>query len=193
MQLVGDLLVAGGGGEAAAVAQRAAQRDQHPLLGLGQARQRRSLAGDHGRVGRGRLTEVVGEHRAPDADQVPVLQALAPEHPLAVEEGAVGRQPVVDDRPFAAEALELGVQPRHLSVPGDRDARLGAPADRAVALLAPELEQHQPAVPAPQGQERLAALRRAASRSFSSLGASECGARGSLPADVEPRPRGRQG
>ena len=77
---------------------------------LGQAWQRGSLAGDHGGVGRGRLAEVVGEHRAPDPDQVPVLQALAPEHPLAVEEGAVPRQAVVDDRPFAAEALELGVQ-----------------------------------------------------------------------------------
>ncbi len=85
----------------------------------------------------------------------PSLQALAPEHTLVVEEGAVPRQAVIDDRPFTAEALELGVQARHLSVPGDREARLRAAADRAAALLAPELEQHQPGILVTQGQERL--------------------------------------
>ena len=157
MQLVGDLLVTGGGGEAPAVAQRAAERYQHSPLGVGQVRQRWALARYRGGVCRGSLAEVVGEHRPSDADQVAIVQALAAEDPLAVEEGSVGRESVVDDRPFAAQALQLGVQARHLSIPRNRDVRLRTPADRAVALLAPQLEQHELPILAPEGQKRLPA------------------------------------
>ena len=51
----------------------------------------------------------------------PSRSARLADQPLAVEEGAVGREPVVGQHPVPADALELGVQARDLRVVGERD------------------------------------------------------------------------
>jgi hypothetical protein len=94
----------------------------------------------------------------PDAHDVAVAQAPACLDPLAVDERAVPRQPLVGEDPLVAEAFELGVQPRDLRVPRQRDVVAGRAADRHAprgavehldALVALAVAEHEERVAVP--------------------------------------------
>ena len=92
---------------------------------------------------------------APNRSSSPSAIRRRPGDPLAIQEGAVAREPVVGDRPFAADALDLGVQPGDLLVLVEADVDLGAAADGDP--LAALLEREDPlAVRRPPEQERQA-------------------------------------
>ena len=61
---------------------------------------------------------------------------------MAVDEGPVAREIVVDDRPGAAETLEQGVDPRDLDVPWQDEIVAGVATDAdALAAELDELER----------------------------------------------------
>ena len=66
-----------------------------------------------------------GENGMPDREHVAVAQRPAAVDPLAVDERAVARAAVVDERPDIADALDRGVRARDLVVPGQRDVAAG--------------------------------------------------------------------
>jgi hypothetical protein len=101
--------------------------NEYPLLSLADADQA-GLIGHHRRVGHG--TGTAENHRgAADAHHVAVVQAPAAHDALAVDERAVARQAVVDERPIPAHELELGVGPRDLRIPRQRESVVIGPAD----------------------------------------------------------------
>ena len=168
------------GSREAAVAIGPAEGDQNPALGVGQL-DGGQVAGRDRLLHERRLRGVVGEHRAPDANAVPVAQALAAADALAVDVGPVRREPVVDDRPFSAEVVQLGVQAGDLAVPRDRQIHLGAAthgAGRVPRLLA--LAAKKRSSPCSSRKARNASpARSAASSSLSSAPSSEWRASGS--------------
>jgi len=76
-----------------------------------------------------------GHRRDADADDVAVLQPPAAVDALAVEEGAVARAAVVDERPLLPHPLERRVHARHGRVPGQRDVAGVLAADRQAHLV----------------------------------------------------------
>jgi hypothetical protein len=115
------------------------------------------------------LGHAVGDRSLPDAQDVPIAQAVAPGDALPVDERAVAREAVVGDRPLVPQPLELGVQAAVLGVPlqGDVVAR-AAPDGRAAALRVEQDEalaavavaEHEERVATPFGLDALAQLRR---------------------------------
>ena len=155
-ELVGDLLVRGRRRVRRAVLERATERDEHLALGLGQVGGDEHVVGDHRALRGGGLAGRAVQHDgAPEAQHVAVAQAPAPVDALAVDERAVARQAVVDERPLAAARLELGVHAGHLAVPRQAQPDGVAPADpdrlvaeRDDALLAVAVAMHEKRVAA---------------------------------------------
>ena len=144
--------------------QRAAQRLEDPLLLLGE------LGRDAELAGRERDAEAAGPRVAErdrglaDPHEVAVHEPATAVDAQAVHVGAVLREAVVAQRPLARLELELGVQPRHLRVPRERDVRLQPPADRDRRGALVERDDLLRALIVAQEQERLAALLGIASR-----------------------------
>ena len=65
-----------------------------------------------------------------EAEPVAVAKASPSRNPLAVDQGPVAGEALVDQAPVALDLLDLGVKPRHLPVPVERDVVVVAPADR---------------------------------------------------------------
>src|SRR5215208_2448397 len=61
---------------------------------------------------------------------IAVEQAAPTLDALAVDEGPVSREPVVDDRPVIREPRELGMNSRDVRIPGEGDIGAHAAADR---------------------------------------------------------------
>ena len=109
------------------------RRHEHALLHGGELEHRVRVAGDA--RGRRRAAVRVDErdHGAPGADEVAVREPPPARQPLAGHERPVLGQPVVHDRPLAADALDDRVQAGDLGVPVERDVvlRRGARSSRA--------------------------------------------------------------
>src|SRR5262249_48082577 len=97
----------------------------------------------------------VHDQRLADAKAVTIAQPLATADTIAVDIGPVRGETVVDDRPFAAEGLELRVQARNLRVPADRDVHLAAASDRESLRIAPEADHLQLPIAGTQNQKWL--------------------------------------
>jgi hypothetical protein len=95
-----------------------AQRDKHRTLGRRQPRGGKKRFADERVQAVGFLRRAVGQDRHSHADLVSVVQPDPTDHPLAVDERAVARQPIVNDRPHATDALQLRMQP------GDQEVTL---------------------------------------------------------------------
>ena len=80
------------------------------------------------------------DQRVPHPHQVAVAQPLAAVHALAVDERAVARGAVVDQRPLLADAVEHGVDAGDRRVLRQRDVARLLPADRRALQLRGELE-----------------------------------------------------
>lgn len=128
-ELVGDALIARGH-RVARVLQRTAESEEHASLSGRHVGAGHRTAAAH----RGRGHRAVGwgpehEHSRSDEDGVSVAQTATSAHSGSIDVGAVVRQPVVDEHPVGAHALELGVNARDLLVPRKRDVVVVAPAD----------------------------------------------------------------
>ena len=149
-EVLGDLLVVGGRGEAAAALERAAEGPQHAPLGGGErdARDRRCLRGRRGRGLRGRrgCARAEGGPGSAEAQRVAVVQAPPAAHPLAVDEGAVTREAVVHHDPRVVDALEARVNAGDLIVPVEQQVSARLAADRRARPLGQE-ELLLPVVP----------------------------------------------
>ena len=104
------------------VAERAAQRDQHAVLGL-RDRQARAVLREEGRVAFGDHRLAERDERLAEAQLVAVLEADAAAHALVIAVRAVRREAIVGDGPRAADLLQLGVGPGDLPIP--REAQIG--------------------------------------------------------------------
>jgi len=62
-------------------------------------------------------------------DPVAVGRAVAAVHLVAVEERAIAREAVIEQRPLLTDRLNEGVDARHLLIPGQRHVRLLPAAD----------------------------------------------------------------
>ena len=98
------------------------------VSGIAVERASRRVASDSG--GPGIAEEQL---RRAEAQPVALAQPLAPDDALAVDVGAVARQPVVDERPLVADLLEQRVRARHLDVPAERDVGLRLAPDASAA------------------------------------------------------------
>ena len=134
-QRLGDLAV-GGGPRERVLEQRAAEREQHAPLGLRELRPLVLLRALRRRQHRLRRPEQ--QPRAPDGELVAVDEPHAPAHAMSVHERSVAREPVVDERPVAAGALEDRVHAGDLGVPRQRDLARRAAADVHQRRLARE-------------------------------------------------------
>src|SRR5215217_3542016 len=118
-EVVGDLAVRRRGDVRARLAVGPAQGDEHAALGLGQDRPRDAAPDYRGLDALAGRAE--GDLRPAEAHDVAVLQAVATDEPLAVDERPVARKAVVLDGPVAAEALELRVHAGDLRIPVHAD------------------------------------------------------------------------
>ena len=91
----------------------------------------------------------------PDAQQVAVAQAPAPGDALAVDEGAVAREPVVDHEPLAAQRPQLRVELGDLGIPTDPHVGSLAAADRH-RVRARQRFEHELVLLIAVGEERMA-------------------------------------
>ena len=72
----------------------------------------------------------IRHRRPPEAKLIPVAQPPPPTDALPVKKRSMAGHSLVDHRPAIADILELGVQPRHLAVPLERNVCRGAAPDR---------------------------------------------------------------
>ena len=132
--LLGDLPVARRGRNSRGPQQRSAERHEHPALGLGQPRQRSSVAG------RGALAELDRGAKRQQCiatpNRVSVAEVPSPQQSLAIHEGAVPRQPVVDHGPAARHTLQHRMRPGDLGIPPHRDVVLIDPPEPDSLLIA---------------------------------------------------------
>lgn len=139
-QLGRDFSVAGGGGVAPAVVQRAAQRDEDSPLGLGEV-ELLSIRGGAGRLAPRRERIVKGDETRAAANDLTVSQASPGRDPQAVDERSVARQTVVEDKPVIAKALQFGMHPRDLGVELQLDIASLAATDGGAIVLVAQREQ----------------------------------------------------
>ena len=137
VELRGDVLVGRRARPRVAAGEGTAEGDEHAPLGVGHRGEGGDALGDLRRRGapHAALGRAEDHARAAEAQLVALLEALAPAHPLAVDEGPVARQAVVGHRPGVADVLELGVHARDPLVPVQREVdALAAPDGQPVAV-----------------------------------------------------------
>ncbi len=146
-------LLPGGRREGGAVLEGPAQRDEHAPLRRRDAGGGERVGRDHRRLlgGAGRTEE---EARAAGADDVPVGKLPPAGHSFLVDERAVRREAVVDERAIAADDLDLRVQLRGLGIPIKRDVGGLRPADPQLTLAVGDDQQLLRAIRIAVGEER---------------------------------------
>ena len=150
VELVGDLLVRGGGGECVAALERAAERHEHAPLRIGQGGRRDDVLG-HDR--RERIAPVrSAEHDAglSEAERVAVSQPVPVGEAGSVHERAVLGEAVVAEGPIVAQALELGVEAGDLGVPLERDVVRAPSPDGQPVGRGRQLDDVLPALAVPE-------------------------------------------
>ena len=119
------IVLVGGGGGVGRVLERAAERDQHLALALAERDVHVELdRGGRCRPRRRRASGTSPASRRTRSGRRP--QPAAAAEALAVDVGAVAREPVVDDDPLAADRFHLRVHPRDLRVPASAMSRSGS-------------------------------------------------------------------